>query len=306
MQISGQVISRNKHALKIRTQYGVAVFSRLQESILAGVLLMVLLILFFGKSLFQGQVLSGADAIYSTPFFSAIKPAGFSQSSNALLFDQVYQFTPWRYYAWNSIRNGHLPLWNPYSSAGTPFVATMQSAVFYPINLLMAFVPFKFTAVLSAILRLWIAGMSTYLLTRRYGLLWFASIISAVSFMFSGFLIVWLGHPHTNAAIWLPAMILLAEMMITSTRPGRLAFLTGLAALVAGTEYTGGHIETSVDILFAMALYYLVRWIMVIRPQAKPWSYKLNYLFALPVLSAVLGAALAAVQLAPFLEWLST
>src|SRR5439155_1237208 len=80
-----------------------------------------------------------------------------------LAFDVAYQFVPWRHFAWESLRQGRLPLWNPYSLAGTPFIASMQSAVFYPINLLFTPLPFARTFAWSALLRLWIAGFSAYL-----------------------------------------------------------------------------------------------------------------------------------------------
>lgn len=304
MYIFDQVTPKIKPISNNGNYDGEVVFSKLQELIIVCLLLMIILFLFFGQSLLPSRVLSAADGTLSTPFFAEVTPQEFIPPSNALLFDQVYQFVPWRHFAWEALRQGYLPLWNPYSSAGTPFVATMQSAIFYPINLLLTFIPFASTLVWSAFLRLWIAGICTYLLTRYYGLGLVASLIPAISFMLSGFLIVWLGHPNTNVAIWLPALILLAEILLRATRKSKILLAVALLALIIGIQFTGGHIETSVDILLAFGLYYLFRWTSIFLPQKYPLVVKLRHLVILPGIAVVLGTGMAAVQLAPFLEWL--
>ena len=47
--------------------------------------------------------------------------------------DQFYAFA--RYEA-ARLQAGQLPLWNPYTFSGHPFIADIQSAVFYPLSLL--------------------------------------------------------------------------------------------------------------------------------------------------------------------------
>ncbi|MBC7815017.1 MAG: hypothetical protein H7175_27915, partial [Burkholderiales bacterium] len=44
------------------------------------------------------------------------------------------QFYPWREYAFDLLRHGQLPLWNPYNGAGAPLFANYQSALLYPLN----------------------------------------------------------------------------------------------------------------------------------------------------------------------------
>ena len=44
------------------------------------------------------------------------------------------QFYPWREYAFDMLRGGQLPLWNPYNGAGAPLIANYQSALFYPLS----------------------------------------------------------------------------------------------------------------------------------------------------------------------------
>jgi len=261
-----------------------------------GLFLVGVLLVFFWDAAVGGRVLAGSDAIFATPVFRDVAPDGFAAPSNELLFDSVYQFLPWRKFACDSLRRGELPLWNPYSACGTPFMATMQSAVLYPVNVALCALPFHRIPVWSAIVRLWIAGFSTYVLMRAYALAVLPALVSAVAFMLCGFLVVWLEHPHVNVAVWLPAMILFAERLVTAD--GRTARVRALAllALVTGVQLTGGHVETSVHVLLVVGVYYAIRWYQL--GTANPSR------LALPVVAIALGAALAAVQLMPFVEWL--
>jgi len=96
-----------------------------RERLLAGLLLIVPLLALLWTSLVGDAVLSGADVLFATPFFAERAPPGFTRPANPLAFDVAYQFVPWRHFAWESVRRGELPLWNPYSLAGTPFIASM-------------------------------------------------------------------------------------------------------------------------------------------------------------------------------------
>ena len=269
----------------------------------AGAVLAAVLGLLFWRGLFQDRVLAPADLVFWTPFFKDVAPAGFTRPANPLLYDQAYQFAPWRLFTRASLLAGHLPAWNPYSLSGSPLIATQQSAVFYPLNLLLLAVPFERTFVWSAVLRLWTAGMLTFLLTRRFGLSWLAGLIAAFSFMLCGFLVVGIGHPHTGVAIWLPGVVLAAEVALAAgTRAARLR-ATAFLALIVGIQFTAGHIETSADILLASTLYFLIRWRQLARsePVVAEAGFRPPLVFGSGV---ALGVGLGAVQLLPLLEWL--
>ncbi len=269
----------------------------------AGAILAAVLVLLFWRALFTDRVLAPADIIFRTPFFADAAPAGFTRPANPLLYDQAYQFAPWRRFTRESLLAGHLPLWNPYSLAGAPFIATQQSAVFYPINLLLLAVPFERTFVWSAILRLWTAGMLTFLLARRVGLSPLPALIPAFAFMLSGFLVVGIGHPHTGVAIWLPGIALAAEVALAAHIRAAVLRSIALVALLVGIQFTGGHIETSADILFGCTLYTLIRWHQLGWWRAGALGARLRPLLAYGA-GIVLGTGIGAVQLLPFLEWL--
>ncbi len=256
--------------------------------------------LLLAPALKPGVILAPVDLLYESPALAYERPTSYDEPANPHLFDQAYQFVPWRFHAWSRLRAEDLPLWNPQSATGSPFVATLQSAVFYPINLLTLALPFRATLVASALLRLWIAGFGVYALMRRYGTSQVAGLISGMSFMLSSFLIDWLGHPHTNVAIWLPFLILAVEGLFTShSRRAAMGWWPTLA-LVVGIQFLGGHIETSRDILLAAGLYAVVRAV-----QQYPTSLRAGLRqLALAASAVALGAGIAAIQLLPFLEWL--
>jgi hypothetical protein len=53
----------------------------------------------------------------------------------------LLQFLPWRQLAVEQIRAGHWPHWNPFLGAGTPLAANLQTAAFYPPNVLFLLLP---------------------------------------------------------------------------------------------------------------------------------------------------------------------
>src|SRR6516164_5544161 len=55
--------------------------------------------------------------------------------------DMVSEFVSSRAYLAESMRHGHLPLWNPFTYAGQPFLGGFESAVLYPPNLLFLCLP---------------------------------------------------------------------------------------------------------------------------------------------------------------------
>ena len=286
--------------------------------------LFTLFCLYLYPATLGGHALVPADVLFTDPIWQSQAPADFVRPANALLVDQIYQFYPWRVFAQQEWRAGRLPLWNPYVYGGTPFIANDQSAVFYPINLLLSWLPTPLIPGWSACLRLFIAALGMYALLRVWRKSVTASLVAGLTFALGSFTIPLLGHPHTNVGVWLPWMVLAADQIIFSARPWR---WVGLGGLVIGVQFLGGHAETSFFALMVWGVYGLVAlWrarvpspsqsarfaqsadrITSVEPHCKNghFLFKTSLTkFGLLALSFVLGTALAAVQLAPFLELL--
>jgi len=271
---------------------------RRRETLQVAAVLVALLSIFFWRAVFLGEKLLPADIAYTDPLYFRHAPTEFTKPHNVLLYDQAYQFYPWRVYVSRALRQGFLPLWDPYVYCGTPLFAKDQPALFYPLNILSyAFSP-PDAVLLTALARLLIAGLSTYWFVRMIGGGRFGALLSAISFAFSGFMIVWLGHPHSNVAAWLPTLFLAIEWL--SRRNGVAQVV--LVAVVVAILLTGGHAETALYALAAGGLYHLFR-------VATLWHSERRVRPALMRLlsfgaAAALGLALAAVHVLPFWEWL--
>ncbi|HEU0177303.1 MAG TPA: hypothetical protein VFV58_23820, partial [Blastocatellia bacterium] len=110
------------------------------------------------------------------------------------------------------LRDGHLPLWNPYIFAGTPLLASIYPGALYPPNFLFAL--FQPTTAMNIVVittyHLTIIG--TYLYGRRVGMTRIGALIAGVAFTFGGFMIAHMGHTSRIAAgAWMPWILLAIE-----------------------------------------------------------------------------------------------
>jgi hypothetical protein len=184
--------------------------------------------------------------------FQAWRFPDFHLTQNEML-DPVQQYYPWRHFAVESLESGRIPLWNPYCFSGTPFVANMQSAVFYPPNLLFLFLPITTAFTVSAVLHIFIAGASMFALLRSMGLSTAPCLLGAVAYMFNGSLVAWLEFPALGQWVmpWLPLAILcLRRCMSRPTAPN-----VAIASAVLAVQLLGGHLQYSAYVLLACGIF---------------------------------------------------
>ncbi|HYK07954.1 MAG TPA: YfhO family protein [Candidatus Eisenbacteria bacterium] len=105
-------------------------------------------------------------------------------------FDSLRIFYPLRHLTIDSLKQLQLPMWNPYDFAGNTHLATYQSAVFFPLTLLFLLLPFIDAWSLVVIVGPLLACIFTYYFLRSLKLSVLASVIGAVTFGFSGTLLV--------------------------------------------------------------------------------------------------------------------
>jgi len=104
--------------------------------------------------------------------------------------DLITEHYPWKTFASDVIRGGKIPLWNPYNYSGMPFMANMQSAVFYPLNAFFYVFDFVIAHKIYVVLHFVLAGFFMFLLMREYRVQTYASVFSAVIYAFNGFAVV--------------------------------------------------------------------------------------------------------------------
>ena len=224
----------------------------------------------------------------------AWKPAGGGDLVSFLF--PVYRF------AASSMRAGNLPLWNPHLYTGAPFLADMQTGLFYPLNQLLFWLapdfPYK-GLVWMAVLHIFLAGLFMYLCLRYSEpgrpLRLPAALAGAVAYMFSDLFIVHFGNLNLIAvAAWLP-LIFLFFWRALRTRSLGLAVAAGAAFGLSTLE---GHLQITLYIGLALVVTAVVEAIMVRRPR-RGWAWSLLAL----ALTAAVAVGLSALVLLPAFEY---
>ena len=199
-------------------------------------------VLLFGQTFLPGAMLSG--------FY----PFGGNTNApwNILQWDSLGQYFPWRHFAGEELRAGHIPLWNPFEFCGTPFVANAQSAVFYPLNLPFWVFDTTFAFGIAAFFHSILASFATYFLCQRWKLSRAASVIAATAFSGCGYLAAWALLPTLfSTASWLPLCLLFYEK--SSDDPNARGATWGLVGALA-CALLAGHAQVFFYIVLALAL----------------------------------------------------
>jgi hypothetical protein len=227
---------------------------------------------------------------------------------DALVWDGIAQYYPWRHFAAESLRAGVVPLWNPYQFCGTPFLANGQSAVLYPLNVLFWIMPTALAFVWSAWLHLALTGWFTYLLLRRLGAGRAGAVTGAVVWQGNSFMVAWIHLPTVLCTVaWLPLVLLLCERATPvhgrpsdSSTPRLLD--SSLAGAALGLACLGGHPQMFLFVALLSAAYLLVRGLS--RDAGGPVRARLARVAASGAAMGSVALGLAAVQLLPTLDFL--
>lgn len=211
---------------------------------------------------------------------------------------QFYGFTLFEAQEWWA---GRLPLWNPYTYGGHPFLADPQSAIFYPLSLLTVWLAlvltggsFPFIALeWEVIAHIFLASAFTYAYVRHLTGYRVAGFIAGLTFAYSGYLT---GYPPLQLAIletdiWLPLLLLLLHKALTEAP----ALMPG-AGLALGVAILAGHPQSAIYVTYMALVYFaFLAW-----PQRRAWR-KLLVLLVVFILTAL---GLATVQWLPSLEYM--
>ena len=117
----------------------------------------------------------GLGVLVAAFFYTRIASGG---AGLAAAGDTVLYYYPHYAAAAASLREGRLPLWNPYQLCGHPGLATLQGGFLYPVHLATAFLPTGAAMALSALFHLTLVALSTALLARRLSLSSWAALLA--------------------------------------------------------------------------------------------------------------------------------
>ncbi len=191
--------------------------------------------------------------------------------------DFTHHFLPFSLFQQAALRAGQLPLWNPYTYSGHPFLADTQAAVFYPVSnlLLLLTLPWPgpgarlYWLQVEALVHLALAGWFTYLLVRTLTQSRWGGLIAGCCFAFSGYIT---GYPPLQlavlrTAIWLPLLLWLLYRARQDATRWR---WWGGAACVYATMFFAGHPQTFLHSSYVMGAWLI--WLFFVARHNQPLS----------------------------------
>ncbi len=115
---------------------------------------------------------------------------------------------PVAYYLRDSVWHGRVPLWNPYSNCGAPFLAQWNTLALYPLSLFYILLPMPWALNCFLLGHLLLGGLGMYRLAES----WFASRLAAsvagLVFAWNGLSLQCLMWPcHTAGLAWMPWVV---------------------------------------------------------------------------------------------------
>jgi len=210
--------------------------------------------------------------------------------------DMQMFFVPQKHLLWEALSTGHVPLWTPYIGTGSPFLANVQSGVFYPPHWLYAILPFFVAFNLLVVFHFLLGGIFAWLLGRRLGWRPAPAYVAAVSWMLGGYFASLLNLVNAlQGAAWAPALAWAVVRLVQRGSHRDVALLAAIAACgaLAGEPQT---FAFSVAVAGVVGLFEFFRY----RSDARPVSR-----IALGgAIAVVVVAGIVMVQMLPTLELL--
>jgi len=266
------------------------------EIILGALVVCFLTFLFFLPNLLMGKVPIPADDLLGLYHPWRDQPydgynVGKFPVKNPLITDPVLQTYPWRNLVVFNIREGNLPLWNPYSFSGQPLLANIQSSTFQVFNIFFFIFPFKIAWTLQIILPPILTSLFMFFFLRNLKISPVASVFGGFVLPFSGFLIAWLTWGTiVTTSMWLPLILLSLNKLFN--KQSALWFF--IIVFSASQTIFAGHAQTALYVFLATFIYFAFL------------IYKFRKLAptVLVLVTLILGILVSSVQLLPALEFI--
>ncbi|MEO0077971.1 MAG: hypothetical protein ABIK86_03115 [candidate division WOR-3 bacterium] len=175
--------------------------------------------------------------------------------------DILYQYYPFTFHLLRSLRSFTIPAWNPYMFGGMPFLADIQTQVFYPLNwfLVPFFTPDQgrvfWLVEIKCILHVFLGAASFYMLMRDQGVSVWSGLVAALTFAFSGFMVSHIIHMTiVSTFAWFPLILF---FFLRVLRDGSVRAAASGAA-VLGMANLAGHPQMSLHIVYTLLLMFVV------------------------------------------------
>ena len=231
-----------------------------------------------------GAVLVSGESLQRSLPWSAVLPQ--RPGHNRFLGDQSRIYYPYLLEAAAVYHGQADPVWTESAGGGLPFLGNMTSSLLHPLTLLAAWAPVSLVPLLQALAVLTLSSWFTFLFLKRLALRWPSALLGGLAFGFGGHQVLWLQYALSHTLLGLPFCMWAVELLVEDRSRRRIALLAlGLALIVCG-----GHPETA----------YVSGLVVLLWALWRLWDAHGRFVVAG---AALLGAALAAVQWMPFVEY---
>ncbi|MEW6619071.1 MAG: YfhO family protein [bacterium] len=200
----------------------------------------------------------------------------------------MYQY-PIRHFTTECLRTGFIPFWNPYLFCGNPFLANINSAIFYPLSFINCLFPFYFGIKLFMVIHFFLSSLFMYWLMRSW-LKIMPSLISSITYGFSGYLLSMIDtYTILATSTWTPLCFLLINRAIEGRN-----FAVILSGIFLGIQFLAGAPDVFLIAILGLFLFSLSKSLV--------GNNKGIYSF---LLAGLIGMGLTLFQSLPFLEMAS-
>lgn len=276
-----------------RERTGATPLERVTRAVV-GIGFVVLVAVTFGPALFGFGVFLDVDFLQAYWPFTATGavPAG-AMWCRGDTFDALY---PAIVNTVESARNGVWPTWTPYEVGGAPMASLPNHTVLSPVTWPFWVLPSPVAPAWVKLTELVIVVVGMMALLGRWGVRRSAGMLAAFVFFTCGFMLMWTNWPHTRVAVFIPLLLWALDRVVVERRVRDLAWV----GLVVASMLLGGFPAVTLFALTTGAVYVLVQgW-------RQPGTRATVAAYAGAAGGVVLGLALAAVQILPFVMNLQT
>ena len=214
--------------------------------------------------------------------------------------DLIQGFTPNREFFSNSIKKWHIPFWYHYLLTGIENVDDPQVGYFHPFYFLTYLIFDHFTAhQIITFICFVLSGFGAFLLTRYWGLNFWASLFTGIVYIFHPFNVVWFSFEHAlmNSAI-LPFLLLAYEKNLHHYKLINKNLLT--CALLQGLIFLSGHLQVSYYTAIFFLLFAAFKFIQNISAGKREF---IKHIFSVCFIFAI-GLMMASVVLIPVIPFI--
>jgi len=229
---------------------------KLIESVSIVGICLVLTLLVFWKVPLQQELPFPGDLLNYRFFPWNSQSEGLPESKQRVEYlsaDTVRQTYPWRYLAISQLKNDSIPWWNPYAFSGTPLLANMQNATFYPLNVIYLVTDFRSGWVFQVLLQSVLSILFMYLFARSVFLSKISGLFAGFVFAFSGYMMVWFElNTVVHAGLWLPFIL----WTINKARENKLYYWLTIFGLCS--SFFANHLQTTLYVYLVSIIFFII------------------------------------------------